>query len=103
MTYRRVSRLSSPLTAKASTKRPFRACFDPEKVRLFLARLPFVIKRQALDQNMHTLLVLAAGSATNTIRMRLLSFRLVYLTWNKIDFQSFSGLHAEPSADPTNF
>ena len=34
MAYRRVSRLSSPLTAKASTKRPFRAWFDPEKARL---------------------------------------------------------------------
>ena len=33
MAYRRESRLSSPLTAKASTKRPFRAWFDPEKVR----------------------------------------------------------------------
>ena len=32
--YRRVSRPSSPLTAKASTKRPSRAWFDPEKVRL---------------------------------------------------------------------
>ena len=35
MTYRRVSRPSSPLTAKASTKRPSRAWSDPEKVRLF--------------------------------------------------------------------
>ena len=34
MAYRRVSRLSSPLTAKAFTKRPFRAWFDPEKERL---------------------------------------------------------------------
>ena len=34
MAYRRVSRLSSPLTAKAFTKRPFRAWFDPEKIRL---------------------------------------------------------------------
>ena len=33
MAYRRVSRLSSPLTAKAFTKRPFRAWFDPEKAR----------------------------------------------------------------------
>jgi hypothetical protein len=52
---------------------------------------------------MHTLLVLAAGSATNTIRMRLLSFRLVYLTWNKIDFQSVIRIHADPSADLANF
>ena len=36
MAYRRVSRLSSPLTAKASTKRPFRAWFDPENVRRIL-------------------------------------------------------------------
>jgi hypothetical protein len=34
--YRRVSRPSSPLTAKASTKRPSRAWSDPEIVRLFL-------------------------------------------------------------------
>ena len=34
MAYRRVSRLSSPLTAKAFTKRPSRAWFDPEKERL---------------------------------------------------------------------
>ena len=33
--YRRVSRPSSPLTAKASTKRPSRAWSDPEIVRLF--------------------------------------------------------------------
>ena len=32
MAYRRVSRPSSPLIAKASTKRPFRAWSDPEKV-----------------------------------------------------------------------
>ena len=32
--YRSVSRPSSPLTAKAFTKRPSRAWFDPEKVRL---------------------------------------------------------------------
>jgi len=58
------------------------------------------ISKEALIK-MHTLSVLAAGSQQTLVRMRLLSFRLVYLTWNKIDFRSVIGAHAGPSASLT--
>ena len=50
--YRRVSRPSSPLTAKAFTKRPSRAWFDPEEDRPFVY-LTSSPRRGNLDQK-HT-------------------------------------------------
>ena len=48
MTYRRVSRLSSPLTAKAFTKRPSRAWFDPEIERLASITTPQLVTKKGL-------------------------------------------------------
>ena len=51
MAYRRVSRLSSPLTAKASTKRPSRAWFDPERERHKSLAIPTAGKQGILFLN----------------------------------------------------
>ena len=85
MTYRRVSRPSSPLTAKASTKRPSRAWFDPEKVRLFLNQ-----KSSFWDLDLITQTQLWSFALTQTIHWthvthycvtHIPSYQLTLVTW----------------------
>lgn len=78
--YRRVSRPSSPLTAKASTKRPFRAWFDPEKDRL---NYPTPAMRSS-SRSKHTIYFpfWAPCRVQNMLLQSVLRLeRLVYLTW----------------------
>ena len=73
-----------------------------QKKRGFSCGPTLLYLKWALNQNAY-IVVTCRWFATSNVRMRLLSFRLVYLTWNKIDFQGLIRIHAEPSSYPANF
>jgi hypothetical protein len=65
-----------------------------QKKQGFFCGWALLLFKPNLNQNAY-IAVPAAGSATDTVRTALLLFRLVYLTWNKIDFQGLN-----PSGNP---
>ena len=82
--YRRVSRPSSPLTAKAFTKRPFRAWFDPEKDRLNCP--PPAIGVSSEIKAYYFFPSQTRADLEHVCFNRLRLKRLVYLTWIVVCF-----------------
>ena len=73
-----------------------------QKKQGFFCGWALLLFKPNLNQNAY-IATPAAGSATGIVRATLLLLRLVYLTWNKIDFQDFDGSmrNLHPSGNPS--
>jgi hypothetical protein len=73
-----------------------------QKKQGFFCGWALLLFKPNLNQNAY-IATPAAGSATGIVRATLLLLRLVYLTWNKIDFQDFdsSMRNLHPSGNPS--
>ena len=75
---------------------PFSRLIWSRKSKAFPVGPPFCKIKWAFNQNAY-IVVTCRWFATGNVRIALLLFRLVYLTWNKIDFHGVIGVHADPS------